>query len=250
MPNAASVLFVRHVRNELIRTGTRLSSAAPALILVALIFGSCATYEPTVQTRPAEGLVRLTSITVDSNPNGSFVRIFTSRKVEFSSYLLTDPPRIAVEIPNVSPELDLGRRKVESGLVSSVNVAVSPKSNSVRLEFELASEAKFNFSQTAGYLELRIGAASNPAPRALTNGGKNDAPTAADLAAENERLKRENLELKKQVYESSEQLGEANKLSQILKSRMEFIEKQLDELEEKIRDNERVRQDAPLKLLR
>lgn len=233
MPIAVPVLLVRNVRNELIRTGTNKLPSALGLFFIALIFCSCATPEA-ARHHGGGDKVRLTSLAVESLPSGATVRIYTSAKVEFTSRLFRDPAKIQVEIADVLPEFDGAGKKIKDGFIRAYNVTALKGEGRVGFDFELASEAKFYFSQKPGFLEIRM----------EPEDGDRKNPTTADLAAENELLKSENEELKRQFGESAEQLREAGKYSQILKSRVERVEKQLDDLEEKIKNNERVGSDG------
>lgn len=195
--------------------------------LTLFLVASCSTFEVAGQPPEADRTVSLKSITVEPSATGSVIKVFASRNFEFSSYLLTNPNRIAIEIINVTDDKIEGITTEPNELISAAALVRSAKPNSLRLEFALTNEAKYSFSQKADHLEIFVFR-----PTLATVRGADD--EAESLTAKYEKLRAENSELKKRLVESAKQLEEANKLSAVLKSRVEYVEKQLDEIERKL----------------
>ena len=232
---------------------------APFLAFALLLSASCAGSGLDAKPQSASEPAKLTDILARSEQAGTVVSIHTSRKIEFSIYKLAEPYRLAVEIPNISAGTIPNRQVVASNHVTAITIARFPRSNSIRLEFELVSDVNYKIHEKQGYLELFLSSLSesqlgmeNSVPKGINDLNK--------LLKEVERLKAENLEsrksalkfeeenvaLKKRLEEAKNLLEEANKLSSAMQSRVEFAEKQIDELQEKLNRGFYKQTDGPL----
>jgi hypothetical protein len=217
--------------------------------------------------------VHLKKITYVAEQHGTVVKVFTSRKPEFTSYKLAEPLRLAVEIPNVVLDFEPKRISVEDEIISAINVVRFSKVNSVRLELELLSDAQFKIAYKRDYIEVLLptpgGSITSSAATLAARKETASAPGSAEtgkaqelkdridaLTAETIRLKEENLatrknavkmeeennELKRQLEESHRQIEEVSSLSKTMQARVAFVEQQLNDLEEKINS---IRNPAP-----
>ncbi len=237
----------------------RLGRTVAAAMIGAALAGAagCKTAATPMTQGPAgdELVARIKKITYLSESNRTIVKIYASRKFEYTSYKLADPLRLAVEIPNATLDFEPRHINVDDRIMSAMSVVRFPKVNSVRLELELLSDAQFKLTQKPDYLEVMLTeggalpAARSAASAASASAASADAGTDTEsLRAENEKLRAENLEarkaalrleeenqqLKKQVDESSKQLEEASALSRSLQARVAFMEDQLSELQTKV----------------
>ncbi len=256
------------VRMGMSFTGTkRYQASSGAKALVALLGAAVAFSLPACKTPQASfeqaqsadsQAAHIKKITFLAEPRGTVVKLFTSRKTDFTSYKLADPLRLAVEMPGVALDFDPKRIAVEDEIISAIGVVRFTKVNSVRLELELLSDAQFKISQKPDYIEVLLTHAGAGIPAATRKETTSAASAEADkpaqkegmegLGAENDRLKTENLEvrknalrmeeenatLKRQLEESRKQLEEASSLSKTMQARVAFVEQQLSELDEKV----------------
>ncbi len=200
---------------------------------------------------------RIKKITYMTENNRSIVKVFGSRKFEYTAYKLADPLRLAVEIPNATLDFEPRHIVVDGKIVSGMMVVRFPKVNSVRLELELLADAPFKLTQKPDYLEVQLSeGAATVQPRAA-QGPSVSAAAAADnkgtgdldaLRAENEtlradnltlrkeslRLEEENQQLKKVQAENGKQMEEAAALSRSLQARVIFMEEQVSGLQAKV----------------
>lgn len=227
-----------------------------ALVGAAALAGAgCKTAGNAAARQPAENelVARIKKITYTAENNQSIVKVYGSRKFEYTAYKLADPLRLAVEIPGAALDFEPRRIAIDGKIISNMTVVRFPKVNSVRLELELLSDAPFKLTQKPDYLEVQLseGAAAVP-PR----GTPASSPVAADkgaddpellrtetenLRAENLairketiRLEEENQRLKKELGESARQMEEANALSRSLQARVTFMEEQVSGLQAKV----------------
>ncbi len=240
------------------KRGAAARAVAAALIVTALAVTGCKTAgsAPATDVSPGNELVaHIKKITYLTENNRSIVKIFGSRKFEYTAYKLADPLRLAVEIPGAELDFEPRRIAVDGKIVSGMIVVRFPKVKSVRLEMELLADAPFKLTQKQDYLEVQLaeGAATAP-PRA----GQAPAASAAasdkangeiealrtetetlradnlTLRKENVRLDEENQRLKKEQAESAKQMEEATAFSRSMQARVAFMEDQVGILQAKV----------------
>lgn len=228
-------------------------ATALLFLFIPIFMASCATGGKTLRLETSDVLAQLANVTAQSSANGAVVRVYSNRKLEYSSYRLAEPSRIAVELANVAPGAQAGRKITASGLVTSVSVVHFKKSNIARIELAVASDAKVSFSQKQDFLDIYVspeGSQSVVADRVPAGMGEGNA--LSSLEGENgtgkyvAKLEEENRSLKRQLEEAGKQLEEAEKVTKVMQSRVELAEKQLDELESKISGKPPESQGGPL----
>ena len=237
-----------------------LARALAAVLAVAAAMGGVACQTTGKAPAPAASvendlIARIQKITYMTENNRSIVKVYGSRKFEYTAYKLADPLRLAVEIPNAALDFEPHHIAVDGKIVSGMMVVRFPKVNSVRLEMELLADAPFKLTQKPDYLEVQLSeGAASAQPR--TAQGSSSASAAVEkgsgdldaLRAENEtlradklalrketlRLEEENQRLKKEQAESAKQLEEAAALSRSLQARVVFMEEQVSGLQAKV----------------
>ncbi|MBI5636471.1 MAG: AMIN domain-containing protein [Nitrospinae bacterium] len=236
--------------------GTLARALAAVLVGAAALAGAgCKTTGNAAAQKPAENelAARIKKITYTAENNQSIVKVYGSRKFEYTAYKLADPLRLAVEIPGAALDFEPRRIAVDGKIISNMTVVRFPKVNSVRLELELLSDAPFKLTQKPDYLEVQLseGAAAAPprvappsSPAAADKGAgdlellrtENENLRAESLAIRKEtiRLEEENQRLKKELGESAKQMEEANALSRSLQARVTFMEEQVSGLQAKV----------------
>ncbi|GMT41802.1 MAG: hypothetical protein IEMM0002_0213 [bacterium] len=213
----------------------------------------------TSNTSPApDGMVHVTKITYSTVENGTSVKVYATGRLEYTSYKLSNPFRLAVEIPNVLLDFEPERINLDDPNISSLNVVRFPKVDSIRLELELYANVSFNISPARQYLEIVVlGTSGKKSPQPAVSkeivadsGEMNNPPqrkeTLDKLREENNNLKLEILQKQKGARELEEEnkliqqesaknrhrMEEAIGRAKNVNARNEFLEKKLSRLQE------------------
>jgi hypothetical protein len=222
--------------------------AFPALLAVSQGLLACSSAN-IYQKGIDESIPMLSDINISTEYDATVVKIYATHKIKFSSYRLAEPSRLVLEIPNFSvgslPQIIGGKGEH----VSSVLIGKSSANNFLRIEIMLVADPQYQISEKKDYLELVFRSKGNLAQSVNPTEHKSTYGNISNLAEEVDRLNGENLELKKSVLkfeeenlrlrrnleESSRQLDESNKFSRAMQLRVESAEKQLDEIETKLK---------------
>lgn len=211
--------------------------------------------------QPKDSLIHITRVAYLPGDKETSVKVYGTGRFEHTSYKLTDPLRIAVEIPNVVLDFEPKRVRLNNSTIAFLNVVRFKKVNSVRLELELLTDASYNITQKKNYLELLVADApaspsreraftTEPAKQSgerLTGNSDKDA-TIKELREEIARLEQENAaareaqlpletenrSLKESLEEAGIQLKEASGKTQALEARIVFMEGKLSDIQEKM----------------
>lgn len=237
-----------------------------ALLGMAFSGAACKSMEKAVAGPvEADAFVHIKKITYVTEEGRTIVKVYGSRKFEFTSYKLADPLRLAVEMPNAALDFEPKRIPVDDKIISGMSVVPFSKVNSVRLELELHLDAQYKVTQKQDHLEVALASAHTSAggvaPKPADMSKARDESGELDrLRAENERLKSESLaarkaavtleeennkmkkdieDLRNQIGESNRQLEDASALSRTLQARIAFMEEQLAEIQSKVYGAER-----------
>ncbi len=242
-------------RGSLARTVAAVLAVTAALAGMACQTpGSLPASAGTAGTTESEFVTRIKKITYMTENNRSIVKVYGSRKFEYTAYKLADPLRLAVEIPNATLDFEPRRIVVDGKIVSGMMVVRFPKVNSIRLEMELLTDAPFKLTQKPDYLEVQLSDGGAAQPRAAQGSAastgaaekgagdldllrtENETLRADNLAFRKEtlRLEEENQRLKKEQVENSKQIEEATALSRSLQARVVFMEEQVTGLQAKV----------------
>ncbi len=239
------------------RRGITACVLAAALALPALSVTGCKTAGnvPAADISAENSLsAHIKKITYMAEGNRSIVKIFGSRKFEYTAYKLADPLRLAVEIPGAELDFEPRHIPVDGKIISGMMVVRFPKVKSVRLEMELLADAPFKLTQKSGYLEVQLTegipsvqprAPQTPAADAAAEKETSELETLRAeaetlrtdnlaLRKDNVRLDEENQKLKKDQAESAKQMEEATALSRSMQARIAFMEDQVSVLQAKV----------------
>jgi len=198
-----------------------------------------------------------------STDKGTVVKVYSNIPLEYSTYSLSEPIRIAVEIPNVALDFEPRKTEINDKTVSHVSVVAFPEIDSVRLELQLYRETPFSVSMKKGRLEILV-SEDGPlftAPMEYSGTDKNESdkinPTVgadyenktrqelleeinilkAKIAEEREnniKLELENSLMRKQASEAQKQFDETMSLAETLQARVVFMEKQLSNIQTRL----------------
>lgn len=241
------------------------SSAVYALIAVTVLALAAAGCETggalPAAKQPKDSLIHITRVTYQPGDKGTLVRVYGTGRIEHTSYKLTDPLRIAVEMPNVVLDFEPKRVRLNNSAIAYLDVVRFKKVNSIRLELELLSNVSYNITQKKNYLELLVesvptaegGKRAFP-PEPLKQSGADvtanadkDA-TITSLRGESARLEQENIaaskrqlqleeenrSLRESLEEARIQLEEAGGKTMALEARVIFMEGKLSDIQEKM----------------
>jgi hypothetical protein len=223
-----------------------------AIALVAPIFmllaAGCETGGAlTDAKRPADAVTHITRVAYLTGEKGTVVKVYGSGRFEHTSYKLSDPLRIAVEIPNVVLDFEPKRVRLHDSSVAHLNVVRFAKVNSVRLELELLTDVPYNITQKKRFLEIII---ANAPERTFPPGSVRPGVGSAggEEKEELEKLRQENIDnrmamielekenssLKQRLEEARQQMEEAGSMNKALQTRIEFMEGKLSDIQEKM----------------
>ena len=131
------------------------------LIILALVLGNCASQQSAVQTPPAEAppaagkISVIEKISLMEGANFSRILVEGSEPMALPFYkLLTDPLRIAIDIPNVDLKQVKTPIKVENGTIG--DVSASQANGKGRIEIGLVQMANYNISREDRILIIDI----------------------------------------------------------------------------------------------
>ena len=239
----------------------RSATAIVALFLTALFSVGCQTGGAlSASDKSPDPLAHITRVTYSRGDNGTLVKVYGSRRFEHTSYKLSDPLRIAIEIPNVVLDFVPKRVNLSDSSVTHLNVVRFDKVNSVRIELELFTDVPFKITQKQRFLQVLVAdiplaktadRTSAAAKRAGIGGMEKDRLQSGvldSMKSEIETLTQENFEnrkarveaeednisLKLQLEEAHRQLEEATALTRTMEERIDFMAKKLSEIQEKI----------------
>jgi len=211
--------------------------------------------------------VHIKKIAYSSIDDGTLIKVYSTSPLEYSTYKLSDPTRIAVEIPNVVLDFEPRRSEINDTTVSHVSVVAFPEIDSVRLELELYKETPFRIIQKKGRLEILVTEGSAPSTTPLDfsetkeRQGDNSTPQLeasyenksrqeliedlkilrAKLAEEREKIinfELENNLLRQQASEAQKQFDETISFAETLQARVVFMEKQLSNIQTRLLGDE------------
>ena len=131
------------------------------LIILALVLGSCATERSAVQTPPTEApapagkISVIEKISLMEGANFSRILVEGSEPIALPFYkLLTDPLRIAIDIPNIDLKQVKTPIKVENGTIG--DVSATQTNGKGRIEIGLVQMANYNISREDRILIIDI----------------------------------------------------------------------------------------------
>lgn len=237
------------------------ATALLALFVTALSSVGCQTGGAlSASDKPPDPLAHITRVTYSRGDNGTVVKVYGSRRFEHTSYKLSDPLRIAIEIPNVVLDFVPKRVNLNESSITHLNVVRFDKVKSVRIELELIADVPFKITQKQRYLEVLVSDSStskaaeriSAAAKMAGSGGLEQDRLQGDvlnsMKSEIETLTQDNFEtrkarveaeeennsLKLQLEEAHRQLEEATALTRTMEERIDFMAKKLSEIQEKI----------------
>lgn len=235
-------------------------------LVAALSVSGCKSMEKigtfNAEAEPLSASIHIKRIAYSSDEESTIVKIFGNRKFGYTSYKLSDPLRLAVEIPDVQLDFEPKRIKVDERNISYISVVRFPRVNSVRIEMELNADVPFTINQRSDHLEISLSnqalvvaatsrvAQSRSRQVGMLGGSEKNRfeETIEQLEAENgklklvnqeaeqfaKRLEEENRQLKLQVQEAGTQLKETGGMTQTLEARIAFMEEKLSKLQSRI----------------
>ena len=131
------------------------------LIILALVLGNCATHRSAVQTPPAEApapagkISIIEKISLVEGANFSRILVQGSEPIALPFYkLLTDPLKIAIDIPNIDLKQVKTPIKVENGTIG--DVSATQANGKGRIEIGLVQMANYNISREDRVLIIDI----------------------------------------------------------------------------------------------
>ena len=131
------------------------------LIVLALVFTHCASQQGTVQTRPAETPTAaervsvIEKISLIEGANFSRILVQGSEPIALPFYkLLTDPLRIAIDIPSIDLKQVKTPIKVDNGTIG--DVTATQTNGKGRIEVGLIQMANYNISREDRVLTIDI----------------------------------------------------------------------------------------------
>lgn len=216
---------------------------------ILLFFAACSTTDTAYvdvgkASRAETGKVHITRITYSNVEAGTSVRVYGTGKLEYTSYKLSDPFRLAVEIPDVMLDFEPNRIELDDADISSLSVVRFPKIDSVRIEMGLFANAPFSINSNSGYLEIVISHKSAAKPGGVAAATDIDVVDTADETAtleetpenlpsqkEMPELLEENMLLKQRLEKTLAQLEKTVGMAKALRARNEFMETKLSELQ-------------------
>jgi len=198
-----------------------------------------------------------------STDKGTVVKVYSNIPLEYSTYSLSEPTRVAVEIPNVVLDFEPRKTEINDKTVSHVSVVAFPEIDSVRLELQLYRETPFSVALKKGRLEILVSDDSSlfTAPMEYRGTDKNGSDKInpaigadyenrtrqelleeinilkAKIAEEREnniKLELENSLMRKQANEAQKQFDETMSLAETLQARVVFMEKQLSNIQTRL----------------
>lgn len=132
-------------------------------VLALLFFAGCAGFKGKETPAPSpegaasgETPLLLKKIKHNSKSDSSEVEIEANRKFSYTAYNLTQPNRLAIEIPDMQSELDKSLYTFSGPLVESVDVVRFPKVNSLRVEILLKTKAEYSIQQVENKMTVRL----------------------------------------------------------------------------------------------
>jgi len=243
--------------------GRALSVTAVIAVFVSTLFtAGCETGGAlSAAKQPTDGLIHITRIAYLPGDKGTSVKVYGTGRFEHTSYKLTDPLRIAVEMQNVVLDFKPKRVRLSNGAIAFLDVVRFKKVNSVRIELELLTDVFYNITQKKNYLELLVAnaPASSSRKRSFTDkpakrsgesftGNSDKDATIIRLREDIARLEQENIAarknqllfeeesrlLKESLEEAGNQLKEAGGKTKALEARIVFMEGKLSDIQEKM----------------
>ncbi len=179
---------------------------------------------------PQDTSNHLKRITFAEADNGTQVKLYGSRPFQYTTYKLSDPLRLAIELPSVTLDFKPRKMFLKDKNVAAISVVTFHKVNSVRVEIELYADSPFMINKKKNYLEVMIAATSSTAiGRAISEPVQKYKGSADISSASGEQLADEKIELNRKLLESKQTILNLEEQNLLLKQQAEEAQKQLEE---------------------